>query len=115
MATLITVLLVLTATVLGFFILIQAPKGGGLTGNFGSMSTQMMGVKQSGNVMEKGTWAAIALIAVLCVASVAFIEVRPAADRPEKNDPKRGKTEAPAAQQSAGQSQQPAKPAAPAP
>ena len=58
---------------LAFFILVQAPKGGGLTGNLGSLSTQVMGVKQSTDVMEKGTWSAMGIIAGLCIISVLFI------------------------------------------
>jgi preprotein translocase subunit SecG len=74
MITLITVVILLTCAVLAFFILVQNPKGGGLSGSFGSMSSQIMGVKQSGDVMEKGTWGAMALIAGLCIISVMFFE-----------------------------------------
>ncbi|MES2478414.1 MAG: preprotein translocase subunit SecG [Bacteroidota bacterium] len=74
MITLITVVILLTCAVLAFFILVQNPKGGGLSGSFGSMSSQIMGVKQSGDVMEKGTWTAMGLIGVLCIVSVMFFE-----------------------------------------
>jgi preprotein translocase subunit SecG len=33
-----------------------------------------MGVKQTGDVMEKGTWTAMAVIAALCIVSVMFFE-----------------------------------------
>jgi preprotein translocase subunit SecG len=72
MTILITVIILLACLVLGFFVLIQAPKGGGLTGAFGSMSSQVMGVKQSGDIMEKGTWTTISIIAVLCIALTMF-------------------------------------------
>lgn len=72
MIGLFTVLIVIACLVLSFFVLIQSPKGGGLAGNFGSMSTQVMGVKQSSDVMEKGTWISIALIAALCIVLVSF-------------------------------------------
>ena len=72
MITIITLLIVLACVALAFFILIQNPKGGGLSGSFGSISSQVMGVKQSGDVMEKGTWGLIAAIGFLCIASVYF-------------------------------------------
>lgn len=89
MITTITIIIVLASAVLAFFILVQAPKGGGLTGNLGSLSTQVMGVKQSTDVMEKGTWSAMGIIAALCIISVMFItkparEVRGGAPTNEK-------------------------------
>jgi preprotein translocase subunit SecG len=74
MISLITILIILACIVLAFFILVQAPKGGGLTGNFGTMSTQVMGVKQSTDIMEKGTWSAMGIVAALCIITVLFID-----------------------------------------
>jgi preprotein translocase subunit SecG len=74
MIILATIIILLTCAVLAFFVLIQNPKGGGLTGSFGSVSSQIMGVKQSGDVMEKGTWTAMGIIAALCIVSVMFLE-----------------------------------------
>jgi preprotein translocase subunit SecG len=74
MISLITILILLACVVLAFFILIQNPKGGGLQGSFGSMSSQVMGVKQSTDVMEKGTWTLIGVIGGLCVISVMFFQ-----------------------------------------
>jgi preprotein translocase subunit SecG len=68
----ITILILIACIILAFFILIQNPKGGGLTGSFGTMSSQVMGVKQSTDVMEKGTWVLISSIGLLCIISVAF-------------------------------------------
>lgn len=70
----ITILILLACVVLAFFILIQNPKGGGLTGAFGTMSSQVMGVKQSTDVMEKGTWTMIGIIGGLCIISVMFFQ-----------------------------------------
>ncbi|MCC6187097.1 MAG: preprotein translocase subunit SecG [Chitinophagaceae bacterium] len=70
----ITVIILIACAVLAFFILVQNPKGGGLSGSFGSMSSQIMGVKQSGDVMEKGTWTIMGLIGALCIISVMFLE-----------------------------------------
>jgi len=72
MITLIVILILLACVVLGFFILVQNPKGGGLSGSFGSMSSQVMGVKQSSDIMEKGTWALIGVIGGLCIIVLMF-------------------------------------------
>ncbi len=68
-----TILILLACVILAFFILIQNPKGGGLSGTFGSMSSAVMGVKQSTDVMEKGTWTVISIIGGLCIVSVMFL------------------------------------------
>jgi preprotein translocase subunit SecG len=72
MIAIITILILLGCVVLGFFVLVQNPKGGGLSGTFGSISSQVMGVKQSTDVMEKGTWASMGIIAGLCILSIMF-------------------------------------------
>ncbi|MCD6063511.1 MAG: preprotein translocase, SecG subunit [Flavipsychrobacter sp.] len=74
MISLITILILLACVVLAFFVLVQNPKGGGLSGTFGSIGTQVMGVKQSTDVMEKGTWTTMGVIAGLCVLMVMFFE-----------------------------------------
>ncbi len=77
MIVFITALIILACVVLAFFVLVQNPKGGGLAGNFGSLGAQVMGVKQSTDVMEKGTWTAIGVIAALCIVCVMFFEKPP--------------------------------------
>jgi preprotein translocase subunit SecG len=74
MILIITLLIIIAAIALGFFILIQNPKGGGLSGAFGSIGSQVMGVKQSTDIMEKGTWTLISIIGGLCIISVMFFE-----------------------------------------
>jgi preprotein translocase subunit SecG len=74
MTSLIIILILLACVVLAFFILVQNPKGGGLQGTFGSVSSQVMGVKQSTDVMEKGTWMLISVIGGLCMISVMFFQ-----------------------------------------
>jgi preprotein translocase subunit SecG len=93
MIALVTVVILLASIVLAFFVLVQNPKGGGLAGNFGSLGNQVMGVKQSTDVMEKGTWTSIGVIAALCIISVMFFE------KPKTGDDaggKKAKTSAPA-------------------
>jgi preprotein translocase subunit SecG len=70
----VTILIILACLVLAFFVLIQNPKGGGLAGSFGSLGNQVMGVKQSTDVMEKGTWTSMAVIAALCLIAVTMYE-----------------------------------------
>ncbi len=72
MAIILTVVILLACVILAFFVLIQAPKGGGLTGSFGTLSSQVMGVKQSTDVMEKGTWTTVGVIAALCIVITMF-------------------------------------------
>jgi len=74
MIAIITILILIACVVLAFFILIQNPKGGGLQGSFGTMSSQVMGVKQSTDVMEKGTWTLITVIGALSIISVMFFQ-----------------------------------------
>ncbi|MBN8688869.1 MAG: preprotein translocase subunit SecG [Chitinophagales bacterium] len=73
MTTLFVILIILASAVLGLIVLIQNPKGGGLAGSVGGFSNQLMGVKQTTDVLEKGTWIFGALIGVLCMVSVFFI------------------------------------------
>src|SRR5687768_14594760 len=74
MISLITILILLACVVLAFFVLVQNPKGGGLSGTFGSIGTQVMGVKQSTDVMEKGTWTTMGVIGGLCIILVMFFD-----------------------------------------
>ncbi len=69
MSVLIVILIVITCAALAFFVLIQNPKGGGLAGSFGGLGNQMMGAKQSTDVVEKGTWVSAAVLLVLVLGS----------------------------------------------
>lgn len=73
MLVLFVILIIVAAALLGFFVLVQNPKGGGLAGNIAGFSTQFMGVKQTSDVLEKGTWIFSAVVALLCLFSVVFI------------------------------------------
>jgi preprotein translocase subunit SecG len=72
--TFLLVLLIIVACVfLGLIILVQNPKGGGLAGNVGGFSNQLMGVKQTTDVLEKGTWVLAVVVSVLCLFSALFV------------------------------------------
>ncbi|MBL7741687.1 MAG: preprotein translocase subunit SecG [Chitinophagaceae bacterium] len=73
MTILFVILIILASVVLGFVVLVQNPKGGGLAGTFAGISNQFMGVKQTTDVLEKGTWIFAGVIGVLCLASTFFI------------------------------------------
>lgn len=67
------ILIVLSCVILGFIVLVQNPKGGGLSGSIAGFSNQFMGVKQTTDVLEKGTWIFAIIVALLCLFSAAFI------------------------------------------
>ena len=70
------ILIVLASVILGLIVLVQNPKGGGLAGNIAGFSNQFMGVKQTTDVLEKGTWIFAGIIGALCILSVFFISGR---------------------------------------
>ncbi len=67
-------LIVIACVALGFIVLVQNPKGGGLAGNVGGISNNIMGVKQTNDVLEKGTWIFAGIIAVLALTSTLFLK-----------------------------------------
>ncbi len=73
MLTLFGILIIIASIILGLIVLIQNPKGGGLSGTLGGFSNQLMGVKQTTDVLEKGTWVFAAIVGLLCLMSPAFI------------------------------------------
>jgi preprotein translocase subunit SecG len=73
MTILFVIMIVLAAVVLGLIVLVQNPKGGGLAGNIAGFSTQFMGVKQTTDVLERGTWLFAGVIGALCLLSSIFI------------------------------------------
>ena len=66
------ILIVIASVLLGLIVLIQNPKGGGLSGTFGGFGNQVMGVKQTTDVLEKGTWLFSGIVCVLCIISPLF-------------------------------------------
>ena len=67
------VLIILASVAIALFILVQNPKGGGLSGTFAGFNSQFMGVKQTTDVLEKGTWILAVIIGLLCLCSAFFI------------------------------------------
>ena len=70
MQTLFIILIIIASVLLSFFVLIQNPKGGGLVSGFAG-GTNIMGVKRTGDSLEKATWALIlAIIAFSLILNV---------------------------------------------
>ncbi|MDO3626850.1 preprotein translocase subunit SecG [Mucilaginibacter sp. BT774] len=67
MYLILVILAVVVCVLLGAIVLIQNPKGGGLTSNFSS-SSQLMGVQKTGDFLEKGTWILAISLMVLSLA-----------------------------------------------
>ncbi len=69
MYTFIAILILVVCVLLAGIILIQESKGGGLASGFAS-SNQVMGVKRTGDFLERATWSlAIALLVLSLVAA----------------------------------------------
>jgi len=67
MQTFLIILIVLTSILLAFIVLIQNPKGGGLSSGFAG-SSNLMGVQRTGDFLEKGTWGLAIGLMVFCLA-----------------------------------------------
>lgn len=78
------ILVIIASVILGLIVLVQNPKGGGLSSSFGGFGNQIMGVKQTTDVLEKGTWLFAAIVGVLCIVSPAFIPKEGAGSAPNK-------------------------------
>jgi preprotein translocase subunit SecG len=73
MTILFVILVFLAAGILGLIVLIQNHKCGGLAGNIAVFSNQFMGVKQTTDVLEKGTWLFAGIVGLLCLVSTFFM------------------------------------------
>src|SRR5271165_4883973 len=61
------IIAIVVCVFLVLIVLIQNPKGGGLSSNFSS-SSQLMGVQKTGDFLEKGTWILAITLMVLSLA-----------------------------------------------
>lgn len=75
MLTLIITLIILVAILLVLVVLAQNSKGGGLSSQFGgSGASQVVGVKRTGDILEKTTWVLAVLLVVLSLSSSIVIK-----------------------------------------
>ena len=58
------ILAIVVCVFLALFILIQEPKGGGLSSGFAG-SNNLMGVQRTGDILEKGTWVLVIFLMVI--------------------------------------------------
>lgn len=70
------ILVLLVCIILAFFVLIQNPEGGGLSSSIGGFNNQIMGVKQTRNVLERGTWLFVCILGFLCLVSVVIFSAK---------------------------------------
>jgi preprotein translocase subunit SecG len=71
MGTFISVLIVIVCILLCIVVLIQNSKGGGLSSSFAS-SNQVMGVKKTGDFLEKATWTLAVSLLALSIFSASY-------------------------------------------
>ncbi len=74
MYTTILVLMVIVAILLVLVIMIQNPKGGGLSSEFGGAGSQMFGVQRTGDILEQLTWGFFAFIIVGALTAGIFMD-----------------------------------------
>ena len=67
MYTLLAIIILISCFLCMLIVLIQNPKGGGIAANFSNIPTQMMGVKQTTDVVERLTWTFGLGIFALCI------------------------------------------------
>ena len=71
-------LILLCSVVLILVVLAQNSKGGGLTSQFGGSGTsQLMGVKKTGDILERMTWGLAILIMALSLSTKFFMDTTP--------------------------------------
>lgn len=62
-------IIVFICVLLILVVLAQNPKGGGLSSQFGGSTSQLMGVKRTGDLLEKLTWGFAITLVVLTLAT----------------------------------------------
>jgi len=82
----ITVLIIIVCVLLSLVVLIQNPKGGGLSSTFGGVGQQILGARRSSDVVEKATWTLAVLLLVFSVGSAFFIDKRAAVKSETKTE-----------------------------
>ena len=90
MEFIVTVLIVIAALLLGLVVLIQNPKGGGLSSGFAGRA-QIGGVKRTADFLEKATWYLGLALFVLCLASTSLsTSARPATEEEQQTEQAEG-------------------------
>lgn len=78
--TAIIILVVIVSIFLIIAVLVQNPKGGGLSSEFGGGATsQMFGVQRTGNLIENLTWGFFAIMVIGALTTGVFFSAETAA------------------------------------
>lgn len=70
----ITILITIVGVLLGAIVLIQNPKGGGLSASMGGVGQQLLGARRSTDVVEKATWGLAGAVLFLCLCTAFFVD-----------------------------------------
>ena len=71
--TIIIIIAIIAAVLLGLVVLIQNPKGGGLSGTFGGAANQIFGYKRTTDDIERITWGLVIIVFTLCLSAAASL------------------------------------------
>jgi preprotein translocase subunit SecG len=82
----IVILIIIVCVLLAAVVLVQNSKGGGLAANFAA-PTQVMGVRQTADFLEKASWWLAGILVVLCLIATLSIH-RGTAEDPLKSEVK---------------------------
>lgn len=97
MVTFLVILGILLCILLVLIILIQNPKGGGLSSGFSS-SNNIIGVQRTGDFLEKGSWGlAIAIMVIAVLVNISSPKAGAAVNKDSKIQEQIDKTAAPSA------------------
>lgn len=89
-------LILVLSVFLVLVVLAQNPKGGGLSSQFGgSGASQLMGVKKTGDFLEKATWFSAIMILALSLGTNFFLDTNAATGPSSPNLENTGQAPAP--------------------
>ncbi|WP_172917329.1 preprotein translocase subunit SecG [Capnocytophaga canis] len=74
------VLIVVVCLLLGLVIMVQNPKGGGLSSTFGGNTQVVGGVKKTGDFLERSTWTFATLLAALILIANTLLQSKTETD-----------------------------------
>ncbi len=72
MFSVIIILGLIACVILALAVLVQNPKGGGLSGTFGGAANQLFGYKRTTDDIEKWTWYLVIFVFISALGSAAF-------------------------------------------
>lgn len=70
--TIVSIIILIVCVLLVLFVLVQNSKGGGLVSSLGGASN-VVGVRKSADILEKGTWTLAISLVALCLIAVGAL------------------------------------------